>query len=133
MLLAIQRLRREAPSSDWLPSIAFAGISATGMPDGAYRLGEIEVEVHAGRCTANSVLSGSVLTLDRGVRNLMAFTGTSPQTAVVAASHNPAQLIGQDTAWGALAAGRKANITVLSPSAEVIQTFLVGRPAVPPA
>ncbi len=102
------------------------GISATGMPDGTYRLGEIEVEVHAGRCTANGVLSGSVLTLDRGVRNLMDFTGTSLQTAVAAASRNPAQLIGKDAAWGALAAGRQANITVLSPSAEVIQTFLAG-------
>lgn len=104
-------------------------ISATGMPDGTYRLGEIEVEVHDGRCTANGVLSGSVLTLDRGVRNLMEFTGTALQTAVAAASRNPAQLIGQDAAWGALAVGRPANLTVLSPAAEVIETFLAGRPA----
>jgi N-acetylglucosamine-6-phosphate deacetylase len=31
--------------------------------------------------------------------------------------------------WGALEVGREANLTVLSPSAEVIETFLKGCPA----
>src|SRR5215475_151530 len=53
------------------------GMSATGMPDGTYMLGGIEVEVHDGRCTSNGTLAGSVLTMDRGVRNLMTFTGVS--------------------------------------------------------
>jgi N-acetylglucosamine-6-phosphate deacetylase len=42
------------------------GMSATGMPDGTYMLGEMEVEVRDGRCTSNGTLAGSVLTLDRG-------------------------------------------------------------------
>jgi N-acetylglucosamine-6-phosphate deacetylase len=103
------------------------GISATGMPDGTYRLGDMEVEVRDGRCTSNGTLAGSVLTLDRGVQNLMKFTGTGLTTAVAAASHNPSQLMGIDDNWGQLDVDRKANITVLSPAAEVIQTFLAGR------
>jgi N-acetylglucosamine-6-phosphate deacetylase len=103
------------------------GISATGMPDGTYRLGDMEVEVRDGRCTSNGTLAGSVLTLDRGVQNLMEFTGTGLTTAVAAASHNPSQLMGIDDNWGQLDVDRKANITVLSPAAEVIQTFLAGR------
>jgi N-acetylglucosamine-6-phosphate deacetylase len=104
------------------------GMSATGMPDGIYKLGDMEVEVRDGRCTSNGTLAGSVLTLDRGVQNLMEFTGASLKTAVAAASRNPSQLMGIDDGWGILEAGRAANITVLSPSAEVIETFLSGQP-----
>jgi N-acetylglucosamine-6-phosphate deacetylase len=103
------------------------GISATGMPDGTYMLGDMKVEVHNGRCTSNGTLAGSVLTLDRGVQNLMEFTGASLVEAVAAASRNPSQLLGIGDDWGTIDIGRQANITVLSAAAEVIQTFLGGR------
>jgi len=60
----------------------------------------------------------------------MKFTGASLKTAVSAASRNPAQLMGIDNTWGALDPGRTANITVLSPASQVVQTFLAGRPAI---
>ncbi len=103
------------------------GISATGMPDGTYMLGDIKVEVREGRCTSDGTLAGSVLTMDRGIRNLMEFTGVGLSTAVAAASRNPSQLMGIADVWGSLDVGRAANITVLSQSAEVIQTFRAGR------
>lgn len=103
------------------------GISATGMPDGTYMLGDMEVEVRDGRCTSGGILAGSVLTLDRGVKNLVEFTGTDLDTAVAAATHNPSQLMGIEDTWGSLEVGRIANVAVLSRSAEVIQTFLAGR------
>jgi N-acetylglucosamine-6-phosphate deacetylase len=104
------------------------GMSAMGMPDGTYMLGEIEVEVHDGRCTFNGTLAGSVLTLDRSVQNLMEFTGANLSTAVAAATRNPSLLMGIDDQWGTLGVGGPANITVLSPSAEVVETFLAGCP-----
>ena len=105
------------------------GISATGMPDGIYLLGDMEVEVRDGRCTSDGTLAGSVLTLDRGVqKTCMEFTGTNLNAAVAAATRNPSKLMGIEDSWGSLDAGRIANMTVLSPSAEVIQTFLAGRP-----
>jgi N-acetylglucosamine-6-phosphate deacetylase len=103
------------------------GMSATGMPDGTYMLGDMEVEVRDGRCTSNGTLAGSVLTLDRGVQNLMEFTGASLATAVTAASRNPSQLMGINDNWGTIDVDRPANLTVLSSAAEVIQTFLAGR------
>jgi N-acetylglucosamine-6-phosphate deacetylase len=103
------------------------GMSATGMPNGTYMLGDMEVEVRDGRCTSNGTLAGSVLTLDRGVQNFMEFTSAGLDTAVAAASHNPSRLMGIDDNWGRLDSGRTANITVLSPTAEVIQSFLAGR------
>jgi N-acetylglucosamine-6-phosphate deacetylase len=105
------------------------GISATGMPDGVYMLGDMEVVVRDGRCTSDGILAGSVLTLDNGVQNLMKFTGASLKTAVAAASRNPAMLMGIEDGWGTLEVGRPANITVLSPSAGVIETFLTGQAA----
>lgn len=104
------------------------GISATGMPDGTYMLGDVAVQVHEGRCTSNGVLAGSVLTMDQGVRNLMEFTGSSLKTAVAAASRNPSTLMGIDDEWGTLEVGRPANITVLSQFGQVLETMLAGQP-----
>ena len=106
------------------------GMSATGMPDGTYMLGDMKVQVHNGRCTSDGTLAGSVLTLDRGVQNLIDFTDASLSTAVAAASYNPSRLMGIEESWGSLEVGRAANITVLSPSAQVMQTFLAGRSAI---
>jgi hypothetical protein len=44
--------------------------AAAGMPDGTYQLGPIQVEVKDGRCTMDGKLAGSVLTMDRAVRNV---------------------------------------------------------------
>jgi N-acetylglucosamine-6-phosphate deacetylase len=101
-------------------------MSATGMPDGRYMLGEMDVEVIEGRCTSGGTIAGSVLTLDRGVENFMRFTGADVRTAAQAASLNPARLIAKDDEWGDLSAGRAANVTVLSESGEVMETFLRG-------
>lgn len=106
------------------------GMSATGMPDGTYMLGEMEVEVIDGHCTSHGVLAGSVLTLDRGIRNFMAYTGAGLDVAVAAASRNPSRMMGIEKNWGSLRAGGVANMTVLSPQAEVLQTFLSGRPSI---
>ena len=108
-------------------------MSATGMPDGKYRLGEMEVDVLEGRCTSGGAIAGSLLTLDRAVQNFVRFTGTGLGTAVTAASLNPAKLIGQDREWGSVAVGRRASFTVLSEAGEVIETFLGGRATIGPS
>ncbi len=107
------------------------GISATGMPDGTYTLGDLVVEVKDHRCTSGGVLSGSVLTLDQAVRNLIQFTQTSRGNAIAAATRNPAQLLGLDTLYGTLEPNRPASITILSPTNEVLQTFIHGTPTLP--
>ncbi len=101
-------------------------ISATGRPDGYYRLGSLEVEVHAGKCLSAGVLAGSVLTLDRAVRNAMEFAGLNGQEAVRAATLNPAKVVGQSGRLGTVAAGAWADIVVLSPQFEVKQTIIHG-------
>jgi N-acetylglucosamine-6-phosphate deacetylase len=70
------------------------GMSATGMPDGTYRLGDLDVQVKAGVCLVGETLAGSVLTMDTAVANVQKFTGVSLATAVRLASRNPAAMLG---------------------------------------
>ena len=109
------------------------GISATGMPDGNYRLGKLEVTVSNGRCLLSSdlaagkeTLAGSVLTMDRAVANLQAFTGATLATATRLASRNPARMLGLDQLCN-LAPGSPANFNVFSADGTLQQTILHGR------
>jgi len=99
--------------------------AATGMPDGTYQLGPIRVEVKNGRCTMDGKLAGSVLTMDRAVRNITQFEGWSLQDAVRAATLNPARAAGL-AQCGVLAPGAEANIVLMSASGEVLKTMVRG-------
>ena len=101
-------------------------ISATGMPDGAYQLGSFLVDVCDGTCSYQGKLAGSVLTMDRAVRNVMAFASWDLAAAVRLATHNPARVIGSIASKGVLAPGADADIVVLSPAGEVLETFCRG-------
>jgi len=99
--------------------------AATGMPDGRYRLGSLEVEVKDGRCMVGDSLAGSVLTMDRAVRNVMQFAQWDLQQAVRLATLNPARVAGVKQG-GTLQAGAPADLVVLSPSGEVRKTIIRG-------
>jgi len=101
--------------------------AAAGMPDGTYQLGPIQVEVKDGKCTKDGNLAGSVLTMDRAVRNVTRFAGWTLQDAVRAATLNPARAAGLTRGHGVLAPGAEANIVVLSPDGEVRKTIVRGR------
>jgi N-acetylglucosamine-6-phosphate deacetylase len=100
--------------------------SATGMPDGVYHLGSFEVEVKDGRCQAYGKLAGSVLTMDRAVRNVMSFAKLSLQDGVRLATLNPARVLGLQDRKGVLKAGADADVTVFTSSGEVRQTIVRG-------
>ena len=102
-------------------------ISATGMPDGRYKLGPIEVDVKDGKATSGNSLAGSVLTMDRAVRNVTKFSSWNLRDAVRAATLNPAHAVGMASHHGVLAAGANADFTVLSPEGEVLKTIVGGR------
>lgn len=104
--------------------------AATGMPDGRYRLGDMEVEVKDGRCMAGDKLAGSVLTMDRAVHNVMQFAHWNLQDAVRPATLNPARVT-RLTHRGKLEAGCVADIAVLNSRGEVKTTIVRG--AVPNA
>ena len=105
-------------------------ISATGMPDGRYRLGTFEVEVKNGLCLLGGKLAGSVLTMDRAVRNVMEFAHWDLQQTLRLATLNPARVAGLANR-GKLAAGAEADFVVLSPRGEVRNTIIRGEICAP--
>ena len=100
--------------------------SATGMPDGKYRLGTLEVEVKDGTVQRDGKLAGSVLTMDRAVRNAMDFAGWDLQRAVRIATANPARVAGAQNK-GMLKPGADADFVVLSASGDVRATVVRGK------
>ncbi|HZD77038.1 MAG TPA: N-acetylglucosamine-6-phosphate deacetylase [Acidobacteriaceae bacterium] len=105
------------------------GMSATGMPNGRYRLGSIDVDVADGRATAAGspgVLAGSVLTMDRAVHNFAAFTGAPLATVTRLATANPAALAGFAQTHGVIAAGRRADIIAFSEEGQLVATCIAG-------
>jgi N-acetylglucosamine-6-phosphate deacetylase len=100
-------------------------IAATGMPDGRYRLGSLEVDVKDGKCLVDGRLAGSVLTMDCAVRNVMRFAQWNLQRALGLVTVNPARVVGLAGA-GQIKAGAQADIVVLSPTGEVRNTIIGG-------
>ncbi|WP_446741788.1 N-acetylglucosamine-6-phosphate deacetylase [Silvibacterium acidisoli] len=105
-------------------------MAAAGMPDGHYKLGQLDVQVKDGVCTLDGdarVLAGSVLTLDKAVKNFASFTGAKMEDVANLVGPNPARMTGFEDRTGALAVGRSADVTVLNAANEVAATILRGQ------
>jgi N-acetylglucosamine-6-phosphate deacetylase len=102
-------------------------ISALGLPNGAYSIGDTAVEVdNSGARTTGGVLAGSVLRFDDAVRNLIAFVGCELAEASLSASSTPARLAGRHD-LGRLSPGCLADIVVLDEDNRVVVTVVGGR------
>ena len=102
------------------------GISATGMPDGKYTLGGIEVSVSGGVCrNADGMLAGSTLTLDRALRNIVGL-GISLPDAVRTLTLNPASLLGIEFKKGSLRVGAEADILLLDEGLQIANVWARG-------
>ena len=76
------------------------------------------------------MLSGSLMTLDNGVRNMMTHTGYGICHAIRMATLNPARAVGIDREVGSLEKGKKANLIIMDDTASVKRVFLEGELAV---
>jgi N-acetylglucosamine-6-phosphate deacetylase len=93
--------------------------SATGMPDGQYRLGPLQVTVTGGVCrNAADRLAGSTLTLDRALRNIVGL-GVPLEHALAMLTLNPARVLGLERRKGVLAPGADADLLLLDPELRV--------------
>ena len=88
---------------------------AAGMPDGRYTLGGLDVDVKGNRATlvSDGALAGSVTTLPDCMRTVVQKMGLPLETAVAAATENPARSLGIYEQQGSLTAGKKANVVLL--------------------
>ncbi|WP_086821340.1 N-acetylglucosamine-6-phosphate deacetylase [Allokutzneria sp. NRRL B-24872] len=89
-------------------------ISASGIGDGVYDLGGLQVTVRDGVPTlAGGSLAGSTLTMDAAFRNAVVNAGLSVSDAAFACSTRPASLLGLSEETGALRPGLAADLVVL--------------------
>jgi N-acetylglucosamine-6-phosphate deacetylase len=107
-------------------------LSATGMPDGAYQLGQFKVNVVGGVCrTAEGNLAGSSITLQQALRNLVKFTGQSFKDCLPCATLNPARLLGLERQKGVIVGGADADLAILDGDYVVKGSYVRGRAAIP--
>jgi N-acetylglucosamine-6-phosphate deacetylase len=103
------------------------GMAAGGMGDGEYMLGGFKVQVANGKATANGILAGSVLTLDRALTNFMEFTSTEVAAALPLLTKNPATMAGFTEQAGTIQIGQPANFVALSKTGALQASVINGQ------
>ncbi len=103
-------------------------MSATGMPDGEYELGGFAVQVAHGRAMKDGVLAGSILTLDRALRNFLTFSDATVDQGLRLLTANPAALAGLDDEAGRVAVGRAANLVAVTAEGRLMASLVNGVP-----
>ncbi|WP_433581988.1 N-acetylglucosamine-6-phosphate deacetylase [Paenibacillus amylolyticus] len=104
-------------------------MSAAGLDDGEYKIGDLPVIVKHGeaRLKDGGALAGSTLTMIRGFRYLIQEVGLSLNAASRAASLTPARLLGIDYRTGSLAQGKQADIVLLNAELDIEGVWVKGR------
>ena len=88
---------------------------ATGMPDGEYTLGGQAVQVRGNRATLveGGALAGSVTNLADCVRVAVKEMQIPLESAVAAATMNPAKSVGLYDKYGSITEGKVGNVVLL--------------------
>ena len=102
-------------------------MDAAGMPDGTYTLGGQTVIVadRVARLARDGAIAGSTLTMDAALRRAVN-AGVPLPDACLMASTTPARVLGLDDSVGALEAGLRADLLVLSPDLRVKRVMRAG-------
>ena len=103
-------------------------MSAGGMADGDYKLGEFDVIVENGtaRLKEGGNLAGSILKLKDAVKNVVDWQIADAFEAIQMASLIPAKSVGIDNVCGKLKVGYDADFIVLDQDLELKATYLNG-------
>jgi N-acetylglucosamine-6-phosphate deacetylase len=102
-------------------------MDAAGMPDGRYELGGQEVIVtdRVARLARDGSIAGSTLTMDAALRRAVGAGIPLPDACAMAAT-TPARALNLADEVGALEAGLRADLVVLSPDLQVKRVMRAG-------
>lgn len=101
---------------------------ATGMPDGTYTLGGLKTTLHDHTVTsADGSLAGSASNLMDCVRTAVSM-GIPLESAVKAATANPAKAIGINDSRGSVTPGKTANLILLNKDLSIRKIIFHGKP-----
>jgi len=103
-------------------------IRGAGLDDGDYDFAGQKIIVRDGIArTPEGGLSGSTLTMDRAVRNVMAFTSLPIQEVLPMATSVPAEAMGWQDKKGSLKPGADADLIIMDKDFNVLRTMVAGR------
>ena len=103
-------------------------VIAGGLPDGRYEKNGYTVIVKDGVIRLeDGRLSGSSLSLDRAVKNMVNLAGVPLFHAVRAASLNPARILSLDSQKGSIEPGKDADFVIFDKNVEIKKVFFAGR------
>ena len=123
----VLRLAVRAKGLDGIALVTDA-MRGAGLPDGEYSLGGLPVVVANGSARLrDGRLAGSVLTMDRAVRNLKDVMEISLAEAWRLGSAVPARVLGLADTKGAIAEGMDADLVVCDAEGRVRATMVAGR------
>ena len=89
-------------------------MAATGLDDGVYKLGALDVTVESGVAKlANGTLAGSAMNIYDMVKNLIN-CGVECEKAIASATSIPAKSVGIDDVCGIIKKDRKADLVILN-------------------
>lgn len=101
---------------------------ATGMPDGYYTLGGLDVKVEGKRATlvSDGALAGSSTNLMDCMRTAVKEMKIPLEIAVACATSNPAKALGIEDRYGSIAEGKIADVVLLDRELELISVLKRG-------
>lgn len=105
-------------------------MSASGLGNGQYKLGDVDVTVRDGvaRLAHGDSLAGSTLTMIGAFRFMVERIGLSVPEASRLASTNPAKQLGMDGRIGSIRAGANADFILLTPNLDIAGVYRDGKP-----
>lgn len=94
---------------------------ATGMPDGQYTLGGLDVKVVGRKATlvSDGAIAGSATNLMDCMRTAVQKMEIPLETAIACATINPAKSLGIEDKYGSIREGKQANIVLLNDALEL--------------
>ncbi len=102
-------------------------IRGAGLPEGEYAIDERTVTIKDGAVRLpNGTLAGSILTMDRALKNIQAATGLPLAEIWQLSSLNAARQIGISAAKGSLEVGKDADLVLLTEDYQVDLTMVEG-------
>jgi N-acetylglucosamine-6-phosphate deacetylase len=104
-------------------------LSCGGLPNGDYFIGELPIELRDGAAflKEGGNFAGSVLTLDRAVRNVVNWGIVTAEQAIRMATEVPARSCGIGNRCGAILPGRAADLVVFDSDMRLAETYVDGR------
>lgn len=105
-------------------------MSMTGMPPGKYFFqdgrGALIKDGEDVARLENGLLAGSIMTLNKAIKNIIDYTGISLKDAVMMASSNPARILKMSNKKGEIKEGMDADILILDKNLNIFLTIVEG-------